>query len=286
MEKFTYTNKLGKSVVIGSREAFQLISATGLTAMEIVPYTIQGYRQNGYTLTNTQLGTRIITLEFAVFGSTDKEFYQQRLELGSVFNPLLGEGVLVYDNEVVQRAIDVQVTQTIDTNTKYNSNLKTFVIELTAYNPLWRDVAENALMLGDFTGGLKYPITFVDDGVTFASKGAIANINITGDVNSPIRAEFKGGATTPKLTLSNTGEFIKVNITIDDDEELIITTDYGNKLVNKRSADGTLTSANHLISNDSTFFSLPVGDNTITFSADAGDAVEVYLYWYNWYMGV
>jgi hypothetical protein len=141
-------------------------------------------------------------------------------------------------------------------------------------------------MLGDFTGGMKYPIKFEGDGVTFASKGAVSAITISGDVPSPIRAEFKGGATTPKLTLSNTGEFIKVNITLEDTEELVITTDYGNKLVNKKNADGSLTSANHLISNDSTFITLPIGDNTLTFSADAGDNVEVYIYWYNWYMGV
>lgn len=68
MEKFTYTNAAGKSVVIGSREDLQLTNSTGLTAAEIVPYTIQGYRQNGYTWTNTQLGARIISLDFVVFG--------------------------------------------------------------------------------------------------------------------------------------------------------------------------------------------------------------------------
>lgn len=286
MEKFTYTNSKGKNVVIGSNTGLQLIAATGLTAMEIIPYTIQGYRQNGYTLTNTQLGTRIISLEFAVFGKTEQEFYQKRLELISTFNPLLGEGVLIYDNGYIQRAIDVQITQALNVGTSHTSNLKTYTIEFTAYNPLWRDVAENALMLGDFTGGLTFPLDFPSTGVTFASKGAVSAIDIIGDVPSPIRAEFKGGATTPKLTLKETAEFIKVNITLEDSEELVITTDYGNKIVNKKTTSGTYESANHLISNDSTFFSLPIGKNTLSFSADAGDNVEVFIYWYNWYMGV
>lgn len=72
-----------------------------------MPYTIQGYRQNGYTLTNTQLGTRIISLDFVVFGQTDADFYKKRMELVSLFNPLLGEGVLVYENDVISRAIMV-----------------------------------------------------------------------------------------------------------------------------------------------------------------------------------
>ena len=47
MEKFTFINAKGQSVVIGNTEDLQLTGATGLTATEIVPYTIQGYRQNG-----------------------------------------------------------------------------------------------------------------------------------------------------------------------------------------------------------------------------------------------
>lgn len=72
-----------------------------------MPYTIQGYRQNGYTLTNVQLGTRIISLDFALSGATDADFYKKRMRLMGIFNPLLGEGTLVYENDVVTRAITV-----------------------------------------------------------------------------------------------------------------------------------------------------------------------------------
>ena len=89
MEKFTFINAKGQSVVIGNTEDLQLTGATGLTATEIVPYTIQGYRQNGYTLTNVQLGARIISLDFALFGVTDADFYKKRLQLIGIFNPLL-----------------------------------------------------------------------------------------------------------------------------------------------------------------------------------------------------
>lgn len=38
MEKFTFINTKGQTVVIGSTEDLQLIGSTGLTATEIVPY--------------------------------------------------------------------------------------------------------------------------------------------------------------------------------------------------------------------------------------------------------
>ena len=128
MEKFTFINAKGQSVVIGNTEDLQLTGATGLTATEIVPYTIQGYRQNGYTLTNVQLGARIISLDFALFGVTDADFYKKRLQLMTVFNPLLGEGTLIYENDVVARAITVQVTQNMDVKTNHASNLKEYTI--------------------------------------------------------------------------------------------------------------------------------------------------------------
>lgn len=285
METFTFTNSKGKSIVIGSNEDYKLISASGLTAMEIIPYTIHGYRQNGYTLTNTQLGSRIIDLEFAVFGENDSDFYNKRLELVSIFNPLLGEGTLTYNNGVVERCITVQVTQAIDVKKSYTSNLKSFAIELTAYNPLWRDKQEHALVLDDFIGGLKYPVKFENDGVIFAETGMVSRINIEGDVPSPIRAVFSGAATSPKLMLDNTGEYIEVGVTMTASQQLQITTDYGNKMVDLIS-NGTTTSANHLITPSSTYFSLPIGENKLSFSAAEGANVEVVVYWYNWYLGV
>ena len=286
MEKFTFINAKGQSVVIGNTEDLQLTGATGLTATEIVPYTIQGYRQNGYTLTNVQLGARIISLDFALFGVTDADFYKKRLQLIGIFNPLLGEGTLVYENDVVTRAITVQVTQNMDVKTNHASNLKEYTIEFTAYNPLWRDARESALSLEDAVGGLTFPFKFNDSIAFTTTNDTSAIITVTGDVPSPLRVEFIGGAYQPRIELSNTREFIDVNIRIAKGEKLVITTDYGNKLVNKYNLDGTISSANTLITTDSTFFSLPVGENRVAFSSTAGDGVKVYIYWYNWYLGV
>ena len=113
----------------------------------------------------------------------------------------------------------------------------------------------------------------------------IANIKIVGDVPSPIRAEFKNESVNPKLTLVNTGEFIKVQTTIADEEKLIINTAYGNKTVEHIAVDGTIENAYHLITLDSSFFSLPIGENQLSFIGESGTP-EVYLYWRNYYVGV
>ena len=154
---------------------------------------------------------------------------------------------------------------------------------MLAHNPFFYDVAENAVKMDDFTGGLKFP--WAAPYIKFAQKGDISHITNTGDYLTPVRAEFRGDAINPCLTLDTTGEYIKVATTLDVGEKLWINTEYGNKTVQKEAANGTLTSAYNLIDIHSSFFSLPVGESKLSFSSDGGQP-EVYLYWRNRYLGV
>ena len=269
MEKFTYTNNLGNSITLDYTSDYIIKEYDGLTASEIIPTTTRGYRQNGYSRINTNLGSRIISITFFVYAEDMEHFYEKRRNLASVFNPLLGDGYV----------------SSQPTPNEKNGSLQSFRVEITCDNPFWFDNEENALKMGDFTGGLDYPLVFSGAGEKFAQKGDIANIKIVGDVPSPIRAEFKNESVNPKLTLVNTGEFIKVQTTIADKEKLIINTAYGNKTVEHIAADGTIENSYHLITLDSSFFSLPIGENQLSFIGEGGTP-EVYLYWRNYYVGV
>jgi len=283
MEKFTYKNALGNTITIDYSGNYVIDSYDGLTASEIIPITSSGYKQNGATYISTNLGIRIINITFGVIASDTFDMYAARRNVVSVFNPLLGEGTLTYTNDFISKSIRVAVTAAPTPAAKYGT-IQYYTVELTANNPLWFDNAESAVKLGDFTGGLSFPLQFEGDGVIYAQKGDIANITIEGDVPSPIRAEFKNTSVNPKLELINTGEFIKVETSIDEGESLIINTEYGNKTV-KKVTESSVESAFHLISLNSTFFSLPKGLNKLSFSGDAGTP-EVYIYYRNYYVGV
>lgn len=82
-----------------------------------------------------------------------------------------------------------------------------------------------------------------------------------------------------------TGEFIRVNRTIEEGYKLIINTAFGNKRVEIIAPDGTVTNAFHYIDLDSTFFSLDVGNTKIGFIADGGNP-EVYVTYKNRYLSV
>lgn len=283
MEQFIYTNPVGNSITIDYRGDYLIDSYDGLTAADIEPITVKGYNQNGYTLSGLTYGARHINLNFLMKARNIEGIYQKRRELASLFNPLLGEGTLTYTNDYISKSIQC-VPTVLPTPVDKMGLLMLMNVELTANNPFWFDNAESAIILDGFVGGLTFPIKF-NDTVRFAEKGTVAEINIIGDVPSPVRAEFKNNATKPRLILQNTGEFIEVNTTLDNGETMVITTDYGNKNVILNKADGSKESAYHLINIESSFFSLQRGKNTVSFTANNGSP-EVFLYWRNWYAGV
>lgn len=277
MEKITYTNSLGNTITFDYKGEYILTDFTGMSAAEIIPATTQGYKQHGQALNDVSLGIRVMTLNILIWGDR----YGKKRELDKLFNPLFGEGTLVYTNDHQSKMIKCVPTLTPQIS-KRNGSIHIVEVELTAYNPFFYDVVENVMKMDDYTGGLTFPLAGV---MKFAEKGDVSRIENTGDYYTSIRAEFRGDAINPRLILENTGEYIRVNTTIAADEKLWIDTTYGNKTVYKEAADGTLTSAYNLIDINTSFFQLPLGQNTLTFGSDGGQP-EVYLYWRNCYLGV
>lgn len=286
MEQFIFENSLGNSITIDQNNdsTFFLQSYDGLTSSEIIPITTTGYNQIGSKFIKNKIGIRLINISFQVYGETMQDFYEQRRNLSSIFNPTLGEGVLTYQNDFINKSIDVSISA-MSYPTEKNGNLQLFTVELIAHNPLWYDTELSGLKLDGFTGGLTFPLSIVNGGVILAEKGAVGNIEIIGDVPSPILVEFRNSGTNPKLTNVTTGDFIQINTIIDDNEKIIVNTAYGNKTVTFINIDGEESSAYHLTSNDSKFFSLPMGLNKLSFEASGG-MPEIYIYWRNWFLGV
>lgn len=278
MEKLVFTNSANESITLDYSGDFILDSWAGMGAAEVIPITTKGYRQNGYGYNGLTLGMRIIPINIRYAG----DYYRKKRIIDKIFNPLLGEGVLTYTNDFISKSITVITTMPptpVDRDGFHVTSL-----ELTAYDPLFYDTAENACKMADYQGGLTFPFKF-DPSIRFAQKGDVARIMNDGDVATSIKAEFRGPATKPKLFLGNTGELIEVNTTIAEGERLWINTAYGNKTVIHEKADGSTESAYNLITTDSKFFQLQIGENNLSFAADSGEP-EVYLYWRNRYVGL
>lgn len=285
MERFTFVNGNGQSVVIGGhRDDYLLVSHKGTTAAEVLTTARKGYNQHGQHYIKANLGVRIISLTFCIRRDTDLHFYERKRGLSALFNPLLGEGILTYENDYTKKCLTVSVTGMPDLAEK-SKILGKYTVEFTAFMPFWYDEQETEVRLNGVTGGLSFPVQFTGAGIQFALKGARATVTINSDVDVPLTMEFSGPCENPVFANTSTGKRIAIKTAVSSTEKIIVTTDYGNKNIYKVAKNGTKTNVNNLITNDTQFFSLRPGANALTFDADTGTP-EVDIRYRNLFTGV
>lgn len=100
---------------------------------------------------------------------------------------------------------------------------------------------------------------------------------MNGDTDAPVKIIFTGPAVSPCISNETTGEFIKINTTIDEKEKIVINTKSGEETVELVTPNGKENVYND-IDLSSTFFSLIAGKNLIRYSSDSEitkDAVSI-----------
>ena len=285
MENVTIITPSGASLVMSYHtEGAILAGIKGLHDCDISPISARGYLQHGSTFDRSLLGERALTIEYYLHTENLYDYYRQRDRLNAIFNPVQGDCRVIYENDFLQREIQAHVTSMPDEQ-EHHGTLRLYRVEMTASNPLWHDQQESRARLNEVYGGLTFPLRFKAPGVRFATSGAIARPVIIGNVPSPVRIEIDGGVVNPKITLTNTGEYISVPITVPYGTRMTITTGYAQKAVKLTSASGIVTDAYHLIAPTSRFFELQPGQNQITYEHDDAGSADVTVNWRNWYTG-
>lgn len=283
MQKITLANARNQIFKASYEDNAEYIlkSLEGFRATDININSVSGYMQHGATYVNSYYGPRPLTINFHVYASNAYKMYQKLSELRSIFNPLLGENTITYEDDYHTMMIKAVISNGLDIKEDMGL-LKVVSVGFEAHNPLFCDVAETQARMADFIGGLRFPHRFP---MRFGKRGDAVIIYNRGDVPAPLKCEFNGPAINPSLINETTGEMIKVEAEIEEAEKLIITTEYGNKTVTIHRADGTVEDAYNSIDSESDFISLDYGANRLSFRADIGKPT-VYITYRNWYGGI
>lgn len=267
MQRITFTNAKGQSVELKSSAPFLLQSIDGLGDVDADIQMQKAPFQDGSTYIYSVLQERTISLQIAILSTDKRTLLQQRQYLASVFNPKLGLGVLRYQNgdaireiEAAPESVPVFPSGTENRGPIYQRAL----INLLCPNPYWRslELSEEPT----FESLFKFPFSGVFQIGIQRDKRIIVN---DGDAPTPIFIEFHGPAVNPIIINRTTGEFIKVNQTLGENEIMEIDTTPGKKSVYFVQSDGTRRNVFNWIDLDSTFFQLVVGENEIEYSADS-----------------
>lgn len=266
MQKITYMNFLGQSIVLNG-SPFILSKVEGLGDVGADVQRQKAPFQDGSTYIDSILNERLITFELAVMGDSPQEVQTRRAHLASVINPKLGEGLLTYENDSGLWEINAtpeSVPVFPSGNDNRGSTFQKALVTLICPSSYWRSpvITEEPA----FEPLFQFPFEGVLEMGMQRDQRVIVN---DGDAPAPINVEFYGPAVNPIITNLTTGEYIKVNRTLNEGEFMRIDTTRGKKSVEFVAPDGTVTNVFNWIDLESTFFQLVIGENQIEYSADS-----------------
>jgi hypothetical protein len=290
MRKVYFKNSLGVEIEIYRHPyLLQQFSLSPLTDEDI---TTKGYKQDGETLEESFSEPRDITMQVGLFShNIDKAVY----EFKRIFNPKLGEGTLRLKNSYLEKEITVKVDAEPATSydvENYGSGYAMLSVSMTAYNPYWYDLEYTRVELVGLTNPFYWdtPTYFSEDTPFYLGsiEGSSKVFDNVGDVPAPLIIEWQGASTNPKITLEDTGKYILLDKVLGENEKLIIVTVYGKKNVYiENITTGVRVKDFSVVNDESTFFSLPLGKSTISFSADSGaENAVVSIKYKNLFIGV
>lgn len=264
MEKLTYTNTRGESIAFDG-PPFHLISVEGLGDVGANVQRQKSPFQDGSTRIGSILEERIIPIEFLIVGDNYSEVSEFRMELAKVLNPKLEEGTLRYENDQVVREIKVSAESVPfypDGSGNRITNMQKGIVTLVASNPYWRSIAitEEPAFEPRFRFPIRGPFIM---GIQRDQRV----INNDGDAPTPIKVEFFGPATNPKIINNTTGEFIRIRQELLEGERMMV--DTLDSTVYFIGVDGTERNVFPWIDLSSTFFELQIGENDIEYTADS-----------------
>lgn len=282
MQRLTFTAANGQQIKMDTRP-FRLLTLQGAGAIQADIQTQKAPYQDGTTYIEALLEPRSLLLEVAIMAENNERLYQHRRKLAQVFNPKLGPGLLRYEYDGGVKEIEAVAELAPEFPTGRDNRAPGFqraILSLVCPSPFWMDNYTVSEEIVTWIGGMRFPWRLPS---RFAMKGPkIINIINRGDVETPVRIEFRGPATNPRVTNRATGEYIQINRELLSGDVLVITTDFGNKRVEINGQN-----VFNWIDQDSTFWQLDIGDNVIEYTSD--DPVEsaaVTISYRNRYVGV
>ena len=288
LQKLTYTNSLGAELSIARSAPFLIQSFD--TTENVNIYSAKGVLQDGTTYLGNSLDIGDISIGLILLSDTKENLIGFRKQVEQAFNPKLGEGYLTYTDEVKSIKIKCIPSKMPWFENNEDGNWQSCLINLTANNPYWQDLAQIKAEIASWLGGFSFPLELVAGGIEMGTRSPslIVNVSNNGDVECGMTVQFTAEATltNPSILNVTTGEYIKILKTMVAGEVLTITTYFGNKKVTS-TLNGVATNAFNFIDLSSTFLQLNVGDNLLKYDASTNVAnLTVVIYYSQQYLGV
>ena len=283
MDEIVITNKNGESITLGNQSPYFLETIDGVGEVPVAIESQKAPKQDGSTYLGNVLDNRAISIEGTIItkGSPDAVLAARRL-MQRVFNPKLDAVTInYYQGGRVKEIVGIAETTPVFPGGQGNKGLyyQKFLLNLICHEPFWLDPYYESREMSYLMGGIQFRLTLP---TMFSYRGFKRRAINGGDVATPVEIEFKGPAVNPTVSNLTTGEFIRVNRELAEDDVLTINTAFGQKYVRINGQN-----AFHYIDLDSVFWQLVPGENTLSYRSN-NDSIKtkVLIKWKNRYVGL
>ncbi|MFE9276140.1 distal tail protein Dit [Paenibacillus glucanolyticus] len=224
MQRATFVNTRGESVVFGTFEPFVLESIEGTGAPPLDIKSTKSPYQDGSSFISAQFTDREISITGFIKSNRQQEMYELRRELVKVLNPKLGPGKLVYSNDARSYAISAIAEESPVFNDRHVAN-QMFSINFVANDPYWRDENQTVQGLRFESGGMTFPLRLPTQFAFSAYRGTFTN---SGDEATPVEIRYQGPATNTFFQLQPGPNILKYGSDKDSDQQAATVTVYWN----------------------------------------------------------
>lgn len=296
LEKLTYTNARGESIVFSRASKYHtnFKDVEGLSDVLSTVYTASSVGQDGETLVDTRIESRVIQISGHLRATDKMEKQELRRRLNRALNPHQA-ATLTYELGKGKRVIECIPRSAPTYVPRRGSIFEEFVVQLICLNPFWRDASQTRTDVAAWMGLMEFPtetggleIIGGEWQIGERTISVVTNIVNRGDVDTGMKISFTASGTVvnPMLIDMKSGEFIRINTTMEAGDEIVVKTGYGEKEV-LLIRGGTEENIFRLLDIDSAYLQTKPGDNLYKYDADEGvDALDVVIWHSNLYTGV
>lgn len=243
--------------------------------------------QTGLSISSTQIKDRDVTINGYVYHVPTEEEKLRYKDIDTfVYNKILEKkrnlNRIVDPNQTMRLMIgeyyiEGKASKTVKWATKYSENNDKFCkfqISLYCSNPMFKRDSELVVLSGSLPA-FKFPLIIPESGMIFGERRNYHAFGILNSGDVPVGAVFriKSHGVVKGLTIQNatTGQFLRVNKTLQDEEEIIINTDASSARSIYGYIDGEELNYFKYWDYEGSWIQFPVGQSYLTYSLEEGN---------------
>lgn len=266
MYSLTIENPTGKKIKLTQNESnYQVLRVDGLTPPKARITTTALANMDGERFKDSRLEMRNLVFTIRIKGDVEKN----RIALYDFFD--VGQKCKIYYKNNSRNVYIEGYCESADDD--LFTSQQEMQVSVICDNPFWKNLAIVYSDISALTGSFEFPFSISAEGIEFSNyvENRKTEIVYSGDVESGFVitiTALNDGVVNPIIYNYQTQDFIKVNVTLNNSESLIINTNKGLKSVYKI-VDGVKTNIIGLLDKDSTWLTLKKGVNIFTSSSDS-----------------